>query len=78
MNCQTLVELVTEHLEGALGPEEQERFEEHIGLCPDCAAHLDQMRQTLRTLGTIPPESLSPRAQRALLEAFRDWSFTQT
>ncbi len=77
MNCQGLVELVTDYLERALEPEERERFEEHLGLCPDCAAYLDQMRQTLRTLGTIPPASLSPRAQAELLEAFRGWSFRQ-
>ena len=74
MNCQTLVELVTDYLERALEAKELERFEEHIALCPDCAAYLDGMRQTLRALGTILPESLSPRAQEELLEAFRGWS----
>jgi len=74
VNCQALVELVTDYLERALEAKELERFEEHIALCPDCAAYLDGMRQTLRALGTIPPESLSPRAREELLEAFRGWS----
>jgi hypothetical protein len=31
------------------------------------------MRQTIRTLGRIPEESLSDDAREALLTAFRSW-----
>ena len=73
MTCKQLVELVTEYLDGALAPDDVARFEEHVVSCPPCQAHLAQMRRTIDMVGRIPEESLSTRAERDLLEAFRDW-----
>ena len=73
LTCKELVELVTEYFEDALAPNDRARFEEHIMTCPPCRAHLEQMRQTLRVVGHVPQESVSPDAERSLLEAFRDW-----
>jgi anti-sigma factor RsiW len=71
--CRELVELVTDYVEGALTPADAARFEWHISTCGACAAYLDQMRTTIAVLGELPPESLSPEAERDLLAAFRDW-----
>lgn len=73
LTCKELVELVTEYLENALTPVDRRRFEEHIMTCPPCRAYLDQMRKTLDVVGHVPEASLSPDAERSLLEAFRDW-----
>jgi anti-sigma factor RsiW len=73
MTCFEFVELATEYLEGQLSPEDRERFEHHVDLCPACQAYMDQLRQTLRALGRIPEESLSSEARDELLRAFRDW-----
>lgn len=73
LTCKELVELVTEYFEDALEPTDRARFEEHIMTCPPCRSHLEQMRQTLRVVGHVPQESVSPDAERSLLEAFRDW-----
>ena len=73
LSCQELVELVTDYLEGALSPDDMERFEEHIGRCTGCAAYLEQIRQTIVLTRRLTPESLSPEAERALLDAFRGW-----
>ena len=73
MTCQELVELVTDYLEGRLPDGERERFEQHLATCPACSVYLDQMRATIDALGHLPPESLSPEAERELLAAFRDW-----
>jgi anti-sigma factor RsiW len=73
LSCQELVELVTDYLEGALPVELHERFDEHIAHCAGCQAYLAQMRATIRATGTLAPESLSPDAESALLEAFRGW-----
>ena len=73
MTCRELVELTTDYLEERLGGPDRERFEDHVALCPGCQAYLDQMRATLRALGRIPEESLSPAAREELLHAFRDW-----
>jgi anti-sigma factor RsiW len=73
LSCQELVELVTDYLEGALPDELHERFDEHIAHCKGCQAYLAQIRATVRATGTLTPESLSPDAENALLEAFRGW-----
>jgi anti-sigma factor RsiW len=73
LSCQEFVELVTDYLEGALSAEDTARFEEHVGRCTGCAAYLDQIRETIALTGRLSPESLSPEAERELLDAFRGW-----
>jgi anti-sigma factor RsiW len=73
LSCQELVELVTDYVEGALPSELHERFDRHIAHCSGCQTYLEQMRATIRVTGTLTPESLSPEAERALLDALRGW-----
>ena len=73
LSCQELVELVTDYLEDALPGELRRRFDDHIAHCAGCQTYLQQMRLTIRATGTLTPDSLSPDAESALLEAFRSW-----
>jgi anti-sigma factor RsiW len=73
MTCRELVEVVTEYFEGSLSAPDRSRFEEHVMSCPPCRAHLEQMQETMRLLGSIPEETVPPAAENALLEAFRGW-----
>ena len=74
LTCAEIVELVTEYLEGGLSTADRERFEEHVGFCHDCIAYLDQVRETIATMGRLGvQEDLSPQLQDSLLQAFRDW-----
>ncbi len=73
LSCRELVELVTDYLEGDLPLLERTRFEEHLAGCRGCSAHLEQMRLTLMTLGTIPEDAVSPEARNSLLHSFRHW-----
>ena len=73
MSCRELVEVITEYLEGTLPAEDRARFGRHLAGCDGCQAYLEQMRETIGALGRLPPESLSPEAERKLLDAFRDW-----
>jgi len=73
VTCAEFVELVTAYLEGALDPDTERRFVEHMALCEGCDRYLGQIRQTVRTLGELPTESLSAEAQERLLDAFRNW-----
>ena len=73
MPCQELVELVTEYFEDTLTPRDRARFEAHLAECEYCVTYLDQMRQTIRLLGRLPEETVSPEAEAALGAAFRDW-----
>jgi anti-sigma factor RsiW len=73
LSCQELVELVTDYLEGALGPEERNRFEQHLAECGSCRAYLEQMRETIRAVGRLEPDALTPEAEQALRQTFRSW-----
>jgi anti-sigma factor RsiW len=70
--CQEVVELVTAYLDGALDPNDRERFEEHLVFCDGCQNYLEQTRTTVRLTGHVEQE-LPPELEEQLLEAFRNW-----
>ena len=74
MPCRELVELISDYLEDRLSPVDRTRFEAHLAECEACRTYLEQFRQTIRALGRLPEESLSPAAREALLTAFRGWT----
>lgn len=76
MDCNELVEVITDYLEGELAPTDHARFEQHLRECPYCVTYLEQMRSTLSALGRIPVETVSDAARERLLSAFRDWKKT--
>lgn len=71
LTCKELVELVTDYFEDALPAAERDRFDLHLADCPFCRIYLEQMRSTIRALGHLSEETVSPEAMNALLEAFR-------
>jgi anti-sigma factor RsiW len=73
MSCRELVALVTEYLDGTMPRAERIRFERHVAVCPPCRAHLEQIRETIRSSGELTEESISPAARDALLDAFAHW-----
>ncbi len=73
MSCQELVELVTAYLEGALAPEDRERFDAHLHLCPPCVEYLAQFERTVQAVGLASGELERTPAMAGLLHAFRDW-----
>jgi anti-sigma factor RsiW len=70
--CQEVVELVTDYLEGALDPDLTAEVEAHLGLCDGCDIYVEQMRATIRALGTVPVATLSKDALAELVRAFQD------
>ncbi len=76
LSCQELVELVTDYLEGALDDRHRRAFEDHLAACDGCTAYVEQLRVTIRITGTLTPDDLTPEAESALLQAFRDWQRT--
>jgi anti-sigma factor RsiW len=73
MPCKELVEVITDYLEDTLPDEDRARFEAHLEECPWCVNYLEQMRETIATLGELREESLSAETREGLLEAFRGW-----
>ena len=74
MTCKELVELVTEYLEDALSDLDRARFDEHIALCEMCQVHLEQLRMTIRELGTISERDIDPAVLAEMQERFRSWN----
>jgi predicted anti-sigma-YlaC factor YlaD len=74
VTCQELVEIVSDYLEGALPEVDRERFEAHLENCEGCRRYLDQMRTTIRIVGTLTEEDLEPGAKDQLLQLFREWN----
>ena len=67
-----MVELVTDYLEGSRGWRDRRRVAKHLRVCDPCVRYIEQMRETLDLLGTVPVDILSSEAQATLLDAFRD------
>ena len=73
MTCQELVELVTDYFEYALSVQDRARFEAHLSGCRHCRAYLEQMLRTIRVVGSLATENVTPEARDALLHQFRNW-----
>ena len=73
MTCRELVELVTDYLEGAMPASESRRLEEHLAGCSRCRIYLEQLRGTIKTVGALREDSVTPEAQEELLRVFRAW-----
>lgn len=74
MECDELVELLTEFLDGTLDPDTEQRVTEHLALCDGCTTYLAQFRATVDALGHLPAEEVAalPEPTRdAVLDAFR-------
>ena len=72
--CRELVELITDYLDDRLSSDDRTRFEVHLEACEACRAYLEQFRLTLRVMGRLPEEALSPEASDVLVAAFRGWA----
>jgi anti-sigma factor RsiW len=77
MSCKELVEVITDYLEGDMLQTDRVRFEAHLEECPWCRNYLEQMRETVATLGELTEESIDPAIRDDALRAFRDWRRTR-
>ena len=73
MTCQELVELVTDHLEGALEPGDAQRFEEHLRTCGHCVDYVEQIEIVVGALRGLDDQPLPDELRERLIAAFREW-----
>jgi anti-sigma factor RsiW len=71
--CQELVELVTDFLEGVLGPTETERVNKHLEGCQSCERYIAQVRATIRATAILPPEAPEVSVEQRLADLHRHW-----
>ena len=75
MNCEELVEKVTDYLDDALSATDQARWDHHVGECLGCQAHLGEVQVTLQVVSTLATElQLSQGLESSLLATFRQWA----
>jgi anti-sigma factor RsiW len=74
MPCREFVDVLTDYLEHALTETDRLRLEVHLSACAKCAVYLEQMRQTLATVGRIDIDELPPPVRSELMHAFRSWA----
>jgi len=74
MTCRQLTELVTDYYEGRLSFFARIRFHLHLGLCLHCRRYVRQIWLTIKTLGSLPPETVPEETKQELLERFRRFS----
>jgi len=73
MTCKEFVEIITDYLDGTMPLGRRIRFHLHLGLCQGCRTYLNQVKQTIRTLGHLPSQPPPPEVRDQLLQRFRSW-----
>jgi anti-sigma factor RsiW len=68
--CQDVVEVLTEHLDGALGPSDERAVLAHLRGCTGCSTYLEQVRRTVRALRLLGADTgdirrVTPPTRRA-------------
>jgi anti-sigma factor RsiW len=73
MDCNELVEVITDYIEDRLPLEDRRRFDAHLLECPYCVVYVEQMRDTIAALGSVNVDTIEPAERVKLVELFRDW-----
>jgi anti-sigma factor RsiW len=47
LTCHEVIDFLSDYLDSALPPSTAAAFEEHLAICPDCVAYLENFRATL-------------------------------
>jgi predicted anti-sigma-YlaC factor YlaD len=76
LDCNVLVELVTDYFEHAVDRETRQAFEAHLTECDGCLDYVEQMRETVRLTGRLREDDLPDAVRAALLTALREGSGT--
>ena len=72
--CAELVELVTDHLDGALPDAWRDRITAHLATCAGCRSVVAQWEAVVRLGGRVAADdvvALDPEVRAGLMEAFR-------
>ena len=74
ISCADALELMTDHLDGALSQADAARMHAHLAGCEACKVYLDQLRATIRIVSETGPAttlSLDPERADELADLFR-------
>ena len=74
ISCADALELMTEHLEGALSEADAARMRAHLDGCEACRVYLDQLRSTIEIVRETGPSEefpVDPERLDSLSDLFR-------
>jgi len=74
ISCADALELMTDHLEGALSDADAARMRAHLAGCEACSVYLDQLRATIEIVhqsGTPEQFPVDPERVDTLADLFR-------
>ena len=74
ITCADALELMTDHLEGALSEADAERMRAHLAGCEACSVYLDQLRATIEIVRESGPSEefpVDPDRVDSLVDLFR-------
>jgi anti-sigma factor RsiW len=64
-NCDEVIQLLTDYIDGELEPEAQSQLDQHFTVCPPCVSFLQTFKATIELTGTFRcediPESVSEK-----------------
>ena len=75
--CEEVRDLMSDHVDGELDPEEHKRVDDHVSFCPRCRQVLTNLQHTLQRLGLLSdveppgaddPDAVAERVRRAWRE----------
>ena len=73
VSCSEIAELATDYLEGSLPLGKRLDYWFHTFICPSCKVYFEQIRETVRKLGSLRRDDVSTATRDELTEIFRNW-----
>jgi RNA polymerase sigma-70 factor (ECF subfamily) len=69
--CPDVLNLLSRHLEGEIGPETCAEMERHVAGCSRCRTACDSLRETLRLCRTSPPPDIPEPIKQSIRKGIR-------
>ena len=74
MNCNELVEHVTDCLEEALDPDSLMKLLDHLQICKGCDNYFNEVLVTLKVISKLPDASVPNDTEAKLLAVYDKWN----
>ncbi len=72
MMCRDISALATDYMEGELRLRRRLAMRLHLAICSGCRGFMQQMRRTVRLVGSLPTAPPAPDAEARLLATLPD------
>jgi anti-sigma factor RsiW len=69
MTCRDFIEFLLDYQENRLGPDQRERFDAHLRVCPDCRSYLESYGRTVDLARLASRDSIPAEVPEDLVQA---------